>query len=99
MFKFEYEISTNEEGRPFVEQSKDNLNEPEHKFMAIELTRYMLHQLLIDNQNEKGLTDEHLQEIAEVGMTLEKISNQIAGILLESKNALDELGLDVKDDD
>ena len=98
MLKFEYEIKVNDKGRPYIEQSKENENLPEHKFMAVEITRYMMHQLLIDNQKEKELSDEHEQAIAETGMTLEYIADQIASMLSESMNLLNDLGLDVEDD-
>ena len=94
MFKFEYEIGTNEDGRPIIIPSKDNMNSPEHKFMAIEITRSLLIQLVNDNElNEKIVIN-----ITEAGITLESISDQIAVMLLELNKNMNDLGLDVEDD-
>ena len=45
MFKFEYEIKLNDQGRPYVDPVGETLKElgfVEHKFMAMELARYII---------------------------------------------------------
>lgn len=99
MFNFKYEIKRDDEGRPYVNISKDNIDDPEHKFMAIEITRYLLNSLLEDNQELKELEEQTIVEIVKAGHVLQQISQQIGTMISEQNNALDELGLDVKDDE
>lgn len=98
MFNFKYEIKTNEEGRPYVAPCMDQTEHPEHKFMALEITRYLLNGLLEDNKTTKELEPESELEIARAGHLLEQISDRVGEMIIEQNNALDDLGLDIKDE-
>ena len=98
MFNFKYEIKTNESGRLYVAPDMDQVDHPEHKFMAIEVTRYLLNELLKDNQEKKELSEADTVEIAKSGYLLEQIADRFAFMIAEQRNAMDDLGLDVKDD-
>jgi len=98
MFNLKYEIKTNEEtGRPYV-SFPDQVDHPEHKFMALEVVRYLLNGILIDNNSMGELTPETEIEIARSGHVLEQISDEIARIIIGQNDALGELGLDIQTD-
>jgi len=99
MFNLKYEIKTDEEtGRPYV-LFPDQVDHPEHKFMALEVCRYLLIGLINDNEKTKELTEATVIEVARTGHLLEQISDEVANIIVGQNNAFDELGLDVKDDE
>jgi hypothetical protein len=98
MFNFKYEIKTNDDGRPYVEIDTEQTDHPEHKFMAIEITRYLLHQLLKDNEKENLMDEDDVHEIVNTAQTLGFISDQMANLIRGQNNALNDLGLDIKDE-
>ena len=99
MFNLKYEITV-EDGRPYIKFPKDeNIDHPEHKFMGIELTRYLLHSMLEDNKELQELEEKTEVEIIRSLNILTQISNRIGEMLMEQNNALDELGLDIQKDE
>ena len=46
MHTIEYEIGLNDEGRPFIGLPEDYEQNPEDRFFAIEITRYILQDLM-----------------------------------------------------
>jgi hypothetical protein len=98
MFNFEYEIKKEEDGKIYVSPNKDQIEHPEHKFMAIEITRYLLNSMLQDNVEAQELEPQTVIEIAKAGNILEQISEKIGLMIVEQNNAMDELGLEVKDE-
>ena len=98
MFNFKYEIKTNDDGRLYVSPDKNQVDHPEHKYMAIEITRYLLFELLKDNDKNQELSDADAVEIAKSGYLLEQISDRIGKMIAEQNNAINDLGLDVKDE-
>lgn len=98
MFNFKYEILVNSEtGKPYVHISKDQVDHPEHKFMAVEITRYLLLQLLKDDSTE--LSQDILIAIMQCSTTLEYISDNMGDLILEQNNSLEdtlgELGINI----
>jgi hypothetical protein len=98
-----YEIKSNDDGKLYLDISKENEEIPEHKFMAIEITRYLLTGLLKDNQKMQELEQQTEIEIVKAGNILEQISAQV-GIMLKEQNdvmndVMDDLGLDVQDNE
>ncbi len=98
MFNFQYEIKTNEKGRPFIDIYKDQTDHPEHKFMALEITRYLLNELLKDNEKVDELSESDVVAIANSGYLLEQIADRFASMIKEQNNALGELDLDIEDE-
>lgn len=100
MFILKYEIKKdNETNRPYVEFLDDNTDYPEHKFMAMEVTRYLLNGILVDNEEMKELSEETEIEIARANHVIEQIADQIGFMINEQNSALDDLGVDIKNDD
>jgi hypothetical protein len=99
MFNFKYEIKTNKSGRPYVEICQDQTDHPEHKFMALEITRYLLSELLKDSETYQEMSEGDIIEIAKAGHLLEQISDKIAYMISEQNNALDDLDITVQDDE
>lgn len=99
MFNFRYEIKINDQGRPYVHIDTNQVNHPEHKFMALEISRYLLMQLLKDNEETGELNEDTEIAIANAGYVLDNISDMFAKLIKEQNNALDDLGLDIKDDE
>lgn len=59
MFKIEYEIGLNEAGRPCIELLEDYEQNPEDRFFAIEIARYILqdvHGRRTDDLDERTIT-------------------------------------------
>lgn len=98
MFNFKYEIKTNESGRLYVSPDTSQIDHPEHKFMAIEITRYLLNELLKDNQVKQELSEADVIEVAKSGYLLEQIADRFGFMISEQNNAIDDLGIDVKDE-
>lgn len=98
MFNFMYEIKYGDDGKPYVQISKENEEHSEHKFMAIEITRYLLNSLLDDNKKIQELEPKTEMEIAKAGHVLEQISNQIGVMIKEQNDIMNDLGLDVQDE-
>jgi hypothetical protein len=46
MYKIEYSVGLNEQGRPCIELPEDYEQRPEDRFFALEVTRWMLQDLL-----------------------------------------------------
>lgn len=98
MFNLKYEI-LKEDGKMYIGFPKgENVEHPEHKFMAIELTRYLLNGILNDNMDFQELSQETAIEIAKASHVLEQISGEVSKLIVEQNNALGELGLNIEDD-
>ena len=87
MHRFEYEIQLNEDGRPYINIPENYTEKPEDKFMALELTCYILRKLLETRQ--ESLDDEAIQSLEISFDTLIKISDEV-GMLI--KNDMETLG-------
>lgn len=79
MQKIEYEIKLNELGRPYIELPQNYDNSPSHKFFAIEITSYLLGNVINNRSNDFNNTT--LNKLNDVMLVLEQISDEIAEIL------------------
>lgn len=93
MLNFKYEIKLNDEGRPYIDLPKDYQDTPEDKFMAIELTRYLLISIL--KTREKKLPENELKSIQSTIFNLENISDEIAILLKKQMEVLGEVELTI----
>ena len=84
---FEYEIRINENGRPFIHIPDDYVDNPEDKFMAIEITRYVLITSLARNRDK--LSENGVKSVENTIENLEIISDEIADLL---KKQMEERG-------
>jgi len=90
MFSFEYNITTNEHGRPIIDISDKTLKELdsiEHKFMALEMSRTIIETSVIANQKKPVLSEEEFNELKSVLFGLRKISD-IFALTIKNQNAL-----------
>lgn len=87
MLNFEYEIRLNDDLRPFVYIPDTYIDKPEDKFMALELTRYMLVNLL--NLRSTSLPENEVRALESAQNTLEVLSDELA---LKLKELMENLG-------
>lgn len=79
MYTIEYDIQLNEAGRPYVELPDDYENQPEDRFFSIEMTRYILQDLIYRRGSElDDNTNKHLDNTINL---LGQISDEMAEIL------------------
>lgn len=98
MLNFKYEIKSHDDEKLYLDISKDNEELPEHKFMAIEITRYLLLGLLKDNQKMQELEKQTEIVIANASIFLEQLSAQMGVMIKEQNDVMNDLGLDVQDE-
>jgi hypothetical protein len=79
MLKFEYQIKLNDQQRPYVHIHEDYQDNAEDKFMAIELTRYLL--LSVVSRRSDSMPEGEVKTLNLTLDTLEKISDEIAILL------------------
>lgn len=85
MFKIEYDIVLDDNGRPYIEISDDNENKPEDKFLALELTRYLLHNVY-ERKSDEFNSD--TGETIKIAITLlGQVGDQMAELLFNSMKA------------
>lgn len=90
MFSFEYNITTNEHGRPIIEISDKTLKELdsiEHKFMALEMSRTIIETSVLANEKKPILTEDEFTELKTVLFGLRRISD-IFALTIKNQNAL-----------
>jgi hypothetical protein len=85
MLNFEYEIKLNDDGRPYIHIPESYEDKPEDKFMAMELSRYVINNLLELRQSE--LPEDQIKALKSTFDTLESISDELA-ILLKKQMEL-----------
>ena len=87
MKKFEYEIKLNEEGKPYI-HLEDNKMDAEDRFACIEITRYMIYQL-IDSDNE--FPEDFVKDLAIAGDMINGISTKLANLITGQMNTMDDV--------
>ena len=87
MKNFEYEIKLNDKGRPYV-HLEDTKLDAEHRFACLELTKYMLFELM---KNKENLPDDFLKDLAIAGDMVNGISDKMAELILGQMNGLDDI--------
>jgi hypothetical protein len=91
MFKIDYEIKLNDNGRPCVELSEDYIDKAEDKFFALELSRYFL-QGVYSRKSQQF--DNHTAEMIDVAVRLlGQIGDEMAEILFHNMKAMGELDM------
>jgi len=79
MFKIEYYVKINENGRPYIDLPEDYENNPEDRFFVMELVQYILR----DSLNRRGheLTPEELKHLENTINIIGQISDEVANII------------------
>lgn len=94
MYKLEYEIKLDKDGSPYINLPDDYDNKPEDKFMALELTRYILTTTFNTRRDEFGKEVMDIVDNA-VGL-LGDISDEVGMLLVESMKNLGDIYLMMK---
>ena len=85
MHKIEYEIKLNEHGRPCIDLAPDYKDKPEDKFLALELSRYVLQGVY---ERRSAEFDKQAAETIDITIRLlGQIGDQMAEILWNSMKA------------
>lgn len=91
MYNINYSVGLNERGRPCIELPDDYEQRPEDRFFALEITRYMLGDLL--NRNDDKLPQDTVTEIDEAERLLGQLGDEVAVLLYNGMKAQAELDL------
>lgn len=91
MYKIEYGIEINDNGRPYISLPDDYEQRSEDKFFAFEITRYLINSTLMRRRAE--LDDNSLDKLETIGYTLEQISDEIAALMLEDMKVSGEIAM------
>jgi len=94
MNKIEYNISLNKSGRPSIELPIDYENNPEDKFLAIEITRYIFHDLY--GRMENFMDEETISQLNNAIQFLQQISDEMALIIFDSMKVAGDASFFVK---
>ena len=79
MYRIEYEVKVNEFGRPYISLSEDYEQRPEDRFLAIEITRYILMDLLA--RRKPDLDENTVEKMTTSTALLGQISDSVAELL------------------
>ena len=79
MFRINYEIGLNESKRPCIELPEDYEQNPEDRFFAMEITRYILQDLL--KRRTPDLDSDTVQQMDEAERLLGQLGDDVAEIL------------------
>jgi len=85
MYKIEYEIGLNEQGRPYIGLPDDYEQRPEDRFFAIEIARYILADLLI--RRVADIDEETAQKVDDAEQLLGQLGDNVAEILYDLMRA------------
>ena len=91
MYRIEYDISLNEQGRPYIELPEDYEQRPEDRFFALEISRYMLQDLL--KRRSPDLDNQTITAMDEAERLLGQLGDSVAKILYEGMKVQGELSL------
>ena len=91
MFKINYEIGLNDNGRPCIELPKDYKQRPEDRFFAIEITRYILQDLL--NRLGGDLEPSDTKQLDEAERLLGQVGDEISELLFKKIRLGDKIKL------
>jgi len=89
MHRIEYEIGLNEQGRPYIGLPENYEQRPEDRFFALEITRYMLQDLL--NRRSPDLDPHTIGAMDEAERLLGQLGDEVAAILYEVMRTQGEL--------
>lgn len=89
MFKIEYDIELGEEGRPYVYLPEDYEHQPEDRFFALEISIYILQDVL--NRRRDELDDNTNKQLKNAIAVLGQISDEMAAILFGEMRKMGEV--------
>jgi len=89
MYNIEYKIELNEQGRPCIGLPEDYEQRPEDRFFALEITRYVLQDLL--NRRTADLNEETVKKMDEAERLLGQLGDEVAKILYDGMRVQGEL--------
>ncbi len=81
MSEIKYEIGLNEQERPYIKLPEDYEQKPEDRFFAMEITRYILQDLLKRKIND--LDSDTIQQMDEAERLLGQLGDGVATLLYE----------------
>lgn len=90
MFEFKYDVEYDEDGMPYISLPDDFEHTPEHTFMIIELSLYIINDL-IEKSKKKGDPAKIQENLEESYLLLQRLSNNISFTLSDQKFKLDNL--------
>lgn len=93
MLKFEYEIKLNDEGRPYIHIPESYEDKSEDKFMALELSRYVIDNLL--NLRKQELPEDQIKALESTYETLEVLSDELAILLKQQMEVMGEVEINM----
>jgi hypothetical protein len=93
MLNFEYQIKLNDEGRPYIDIPQSYEDKPEDKFMALELARYVINNLLLIRGSE--LPPNEVKALESTFATLEVLSDELAVLLRQQMEVLGEVEINM----
>jgi len=86
MYKIEYDVKLNEQGRPCIDLPQDYEHKPEDKFFAIELARYILQEVYGRRSAE---FDKEAAKVIETSINLlGQVGDEMAEILWNNMKSL-----------
>jgi hypothetical protein len=91
MHKIEYDLDLNDEGRPCIQLSDNYEDKPEDKFFAIEISRYIIHDVL--SRRSAEFDQETSEKLNECLNMLGQIGDEIAALLWENMKMLGDVDL------
>lgn len=91
MYKIEYGIGLNEQGRPFINLPDNYEQRPEDRFFVIEVCRYMLLDLL--NRRIHDVDEETANQVDEAERLLGQIGDEMAAIIHDMMKTQGEMRL------
>lgn len=89
MFNFKYEVELNDKGRPFinpVEGTEKEMGFVEHKFMALEMTRAYVTNVIqshLKNPEKHPLTQDDLERLQFLENEVTRVGNVFASVIKE----------------
>ena len=92
MFKIEYEIELNDAGRPCISLPRDYEQNQEDRFFVMEITRYILQDLLARRSVDVDSTT--VREMDEAERFLGQLSDEVAEFIYESMRVQGEMQLE-----
>lgn len=91
MYNIEYKIGLNEQGRPCIELPEGYEHRPEDRFFTLEVTRYILQDLL--KRRTSDIDNQTINTMSEAERLLGQLGDEVAQILYNGMRAQGELAM------
>ena len=89
MYVLEFDVQLNEDGRPYIFLPDDYENQPEDRFFGIEMSRYLLQDLIHRRSDE--LDENTITQINNAISLLGQIGDEMADILFGNMRRMAEV--------